>query len=197
MIACEFSGVLRRAFSVRGFEAWSCDLLPASDGSTRHIQGDAITAIRSRRWALVIAHPPCTRLCNSGVRWLHERGLWRDLVEGAAFFNRVREAASQSAGVWAIENPTPHGYARDLIGAPSFAVQPYHFGSPESKRTCFWVCGLPPLMPTTPHARPTKASCHKAPPTADRGALRSVTDPWIADAIATQWGRVIDGRGVT
>jgi hypothetical protein len=69
LVACEYSGTVRNAFLARGHDAWSCDLLPAEDASDRHIQGDA-RSILDNNWDLLIAHPPCTRLCNSGVRWL-------------------------------------------------------------------------------------------------------------------------------
>ncbi len=81
LVACEFSGTVRRAFAARGHDAWSCDLLPSADGSPNHIVGDAVTLAHDGSWDLLIAHPPCTRLCNSGVRWLAERDLWSDLDE--------------------------------------------------------------------------------------------------------------------
>lgn len=70
LIGCEFSGVVRRAFAARGHDAWSCDFLPAEDGSNKHIVGD-VRAVLNDGWDLLaVMHPPCTRLCNSGVRWL-------------------------------------------------------------------------------------------------------------------------------
>jgi hypothetical protein len=70
LIACEFSGTVRNAFLALGHDAWSCDLLPAEDGSNRHITGDAREILNDGWDLLMVAHPPCTRLCNSGVRWL-------------------------------------------------------------------------------------------------------------------------------
>lgn len=70
LIACEFSGVVRRAFAELGHDAWSCDLLPAEDGSNRHYTGDVRDILHDGWDLLMVAHPPCTRLCNSGVRWL-------------------------------------------------------------------------------------------------------------------------------
>src|SRR5262245_9000627 len=73
LVACETSGIVRNAFLRRGHDCWSCDIRPSDDRSNHHIIGDARPLIRERRWNLiVIAHPPCTRLCNSGVRWLTE-----------------------------------------------------------------------------------------------------------------------------
>ena len=71
LVACEVSGIVRRAFAARGHDAWSCDLLPAEDGNRRHLQCN-VKEVLDLGWDLVIAHPPCTRLCNSGVRWLHK-----------------------------------------------------------------------------------------------------------------------------
>ena len=86
LVACEFSGVVRRAFASRGHDAWSCDLLPSEDGSNRHIVGDARDLLNDGWDLLMVAHPPCTRLCNSGVRWLSDpppgrtkADLWREL----------------------------------------------------------------------------------------------------------------------
>jgi len=133
LIACEYSGRVRDAFLARGIDAVSCDLLP-SEADGPHIQGDVTEQLR-RRWAGVIAHPPCTRLCNSGVRWLAERDLWQEMRQGAAFFLACLNA---NASRVAVENPVMHGYAREIIGrGPDFTVQPWQFGDPAKKRTCF------------------------------------------------------------
>jgi len=94
LVACEFSGTVRRAFTDRGFDAWSCDLLPAEDRSNRHITGDVRDILGDGWDLLIVAHPPCTRLCNSGVRWLSSpppgrtrEEMWAELDEGAALFS--------------------------------------------------------------------------------------------------------------
>lgn len=187
LVACEYSGRVRRAFRARGHEAYSCDILPAEDGETFwHIQDD-VSHILGRPWDLVIAHPPCTRLCNSGVRWLAERDLWGDMREGAEFFMMCLAA---NADMVAVENPVMHKYAREIIGrGPDFTVQPWQFGDPAKKRTCFWTRGLPPLKPTsTLTATDATADCHNAPPGPDRWKERSRTYQGIADAMAAQWG---------
>lgn len=190
LIACEFSGVMRRAFRALGHDAWSCDLLPAEDGSSHHIQGDVRPLLR-QPWDLVIAHPPCTRLCNSGVRWLAERDLWDEMRQGAAFFLECLEANAPRV---AVENPVMHRYAREIIGrGPDFTVQPWQFGDPAKKRTCFWTKGLPALVPTsTMTAADAKPDCHRASPGPDRWKLRSVTYPGIAAACAMQWGGIAE-----
>ena len=183
LIACEYSGRVRDALLARGIDAVSCDLLP-SETEGPHIQGD-VTVQLARRWAGVVAHPPCTRLCNSGVRWLAERDLWAEMREGAAFFLACLNANSDKV---AVENPVMHGHAQRLIGPPAFTVQPWQFGDNYKKRTCFWTRGLPPLRPTSELDGSTaKAEVHRASPGPDRWKLRSCTYFGIAAAIAEQW----------
>jgi len=174
LVACEYSGTVRNALTAAGMDAVSCDLLPTeSDGP--HIIGDVREQL-TRRWAGVIAHPPCTRLCNSGVRWLAERDLWDELREGAALF---RACLSANAPKVAVENPVMHRHARALIGeGPAFTVQPWQFGDPVRKRTCWWTRGLPPLVPTSDM---TAASSYAAATRArassrSRRSVRSVSE---------------------
>jgi hypothetical protein len=186
LIACEYSGRVRDAFLAQGIDAVSCDLLPTEvDGP--HIQGDVLTLLR-KRWAGVIAHPPCTRLCNIGVRWLHERNLWREMYLAVAFF---RECLDANAPMVAVENPVMHGHARAIIGPASFTVQPWQFGDNAKKRTCFWTRGLPPLKPTSDLDGSTaRADVHLASPGPARWKERSRTYPGIAAALAAQWGAI-------
>ena len=187
LIACEYSGRVRDAFIKQGHVALSCDLLP-SDTPGPHYVGDVRELLRFKGyWDLVIAHPPCTRLCNSGVRWLHERDLWDELEVAAEFF---LDCLNANAPQVAVENPVMHKYARQIIGrGPDFTVQPWQFGDPVKKRTCFWTRGLDPLVPTSDMtAADAKPDCHMASPGPDRWKLRSMTYPGIAEAMATQWG---------
>lgn len=114
LVACECSGRVREAFRRRGHDAWSCDLLPAEDDSPYHLWKD-VRRVVDLRWDLVIAHPPCTRLCNSGVRWLHERNLWVELEKACSFFNTF---FGLDVPRICIENPIPHKYARERILYP-------------------------------------------------------------------------------
>lgn len=186
LVGCEYSGRVRQAFRDNGHDAWSCDILPSEDNSPYHIQGD-VRELLSEPFDLGIFHPPCTRLCNSGVRWLAERDLWADMRDGAAFF---MECLTANAPRVAVENPVMHGYARDYIGrGPDFTVQPWQFGDPAKKRTCFWTRGLPPLVATSDMtAADARADCHLASPGPDRWKERSRTYPGLANAMATQWG---------
>ena len=190
LVACEFSGIVRDALIVNGIDAVSCDLLP-TERPGPHFQGDVLTLL-SQPWDLVIAHPPCTRLCNSGVRWLHERDLWQEMRDGAEFFLACLNA---NARYVAVENPVMHKYAREIVtrGA-DFTVQPWQFGDPYKKRTCFWTKGLPPLRPTSEMtADDAEAACHNASPGPNRWKERSVTYQGIADAIGEQWGGLVAG----
>lgn len=194
LVACEYSGTVRNAFLSRGHDAWSCDLLPSEDGSNRHIQGDARDLLNDGWDCLIVAHPPCTRLCNSGVRWLHRppagktlRQMWRELREGAALFSDFWNAPIP---LRCIENPVMHKHAKALIdNYREFAqsVQPWQFGHGETKRTCLWLHDLPPLMPTDVVAG-RENRVHRMPPGPDRWKERSRFFKGIAEAMADQWG---------
>ena len=194
LVACEFSGVVRRAFAMRGHDAWSCDLLPADDRSNRHIVGDARDYLGDGWDLLMVAHPPCTRLCNSGVRWLSKPPpgktldqMQADLREGAALFSAFWNAPIDRI---AIENPIMHRHAKALIAnyaPPAQTIQPWQFGHGETKGTCLWLRGLPKLTPTQIVEGRT-ARVHRMPPGPDRWKKRSRTFSGIAEAMADQWG---------
>jgi hypothetical protein len=189
LIACEFSGIVRRAFAARGHEAWSCDLLPCEDRSDFHIVGDARDLLNDGWDLLMVAHPPCTRLCNSGVRWLAERNLWAELREAAALFSAFWNAPIERI---CIENPVMHGYAKALIEnyqQPAQSVQPWQFGHGESKRTCLWLRELPKLKPTN-IVEGREQRVHRMPPGPNRWRECSRFFPGIAEAMADQWGEL-------
>jgi hypothetical protein len=191
LVGCETSGKVREAFRRRGHEAWSVDLLPSDDSSEFHIIGD-VRKFLDWDWDLGIFHPPCTRLCNSGVRWLHERNLWDELDEACDLFLDCFYAPIDRV---AVENPVMHKYAKERIGCgPDFCIQPWQFGHGETKRTCFWTSGtLPPLAPTN-IVEGREARIHKMTPGPDRWKKRSETYQGIAAAMAEQWGNLIEGR---
>lgn len=191
LIACEFSGVVRRAFRRRGHDAWSCDLLPAEDGDPHHIQSDAL-AVLGDGWDLMIAHPPCTYLCSSGLHWNKRRPGRAALTEEAlGFVCQLLDAPI--AGI-ALENPI--GCISTRIRKPDQIIQPWQFGHPESKATCLWLKGLPPLKATYIVPKPaggrwanqTASGQNRLGPSADRWARRAMTYTGIAEAMAAQWG---------
>lgn len=183
LIGCEFSGIVRDAFAARGHNAWSCDLLP-TEKPGQHIQGNVLDYL-DEGWDLAIFHPPCTRLTNSGVRWLAERNLWEEMEEAARFFVKLLKAPILRK---AIENPIPHGHAMKIIGRKyDQIIQPHWFGHGETKATCLWLDGLPPLRATN-RVEGREGRIHRLPPSEDRWKLRSTTFPGIAEAFADQWG---------
>lgn len=193
LIACEFSGMVRRAFLAAGHNAWSCDLLSSEDGSPYHVQCDAIGWLGTH-WDMLIAFPPCTFLCNSGVRWLDggkNGARMGEMILACEFFNTllgddIMSAASHIPRI-AIENPIHHRYARGRIRKYDQIIQPWQFGHGETKATCLWLKGLPPLQPTN-IVEGRKPRVHHASPGPERWRERSRTLPGIAAAMAAQWG---------
>ncbi len=194
LIACEFSGVVRRAFAALGHDAWSCDLIQSEDRSNKHIVGDARDILGDGWDLLMVAHPPCTRLCNSGVRWLHKpppgktkKQIWAELDDAADLFSAFLNAPIDRI---AVENPVIHRYAKERIKNYfefSQSVQPWQFGHGEIKRTCLWLKNLPLLKPTKIVSGRTPR-VHHAVPGPDRWKERSRFYPGIAKAMAEQWG---------
>jgi hypothetical protein len=204
LIACETSGTVRNAFLNRGHDAWSCDVLPSDDLTNRHIQDDVLEVLKMESWdMLMVAHPPCTRLCNSGVRWLHKAPpgktlaeMWEQLDQGAELFSKLWNADVPRV---AIENPVMHKHAKARIeNFQPFAqsVQPYEFADSidaednVSKRTCLWLRNLPPLIKTGTLTRETaRQDIYNASPGKDRWKVRSKFHKGIAQAMADQWGK--------
>ena len=181
LIACEFSGVVRRAFRARGHDAWSCDLLPAEDGG-EHIQGDALDFIDDRSWDLMIAHPPCTHLAVSGARWFRDK-----IVEQEEALEFVGRLINSEIPRTAIENPISIISSR--FRKPDQIIQPWQFGHGETKATCLWLKNLPKLVPTK-IVDGREPRVHFASPGPDRWKERSRTLEGIAAAMADQWGNL-------
>ena len=192
LIACEYSGAVRDAFIAKGHNAISCDLLP-TDKPGPHYQGDVFDIINDG-FDLMVGHPPCTYLANSGVAHLHKDAKrWLELFDGAEFFKKLLNADIPKI---AIENPIMHKYAKRLIGdvKQSQVVQPWMFGHTEQKATCLWLKGLPDLKETNNVKKEMmripknqRERLHYLPPSADRWKLRSTTYLGLAGAMADQW----------
>ncbi len=214
LVACEFSGVVRDAFLARGHDAWSCDLLPTETNSNRHIVGDVRDILHWGWDMLIVAHPPCTRLCRSGRRWLSGPGdmtppkklpngrTWESMKEefqaGVELFTACWNAPIERV---CVENPRMHDIA--LFRMPSDLatpqiVQPHQFGHPEYKATGLYLRGLPELVETDPLPQPEKGSdewkawnrVHRMARSANRAKERSRFFPGIAAAMAQQWSSI-------
>lgn len=196
LVACEYSGVVRDAFRAAGHDARSCDLLP-TEAPGMHYQCDVLE-ILGEPWDLMIAHPPCTYLCSSGLHWNKRRPERAALTEQALAF--VRALLDAPIARVALENPI--GCISTRIRRPTQTIQPWQFGHDASKATCLWLKNLPKLTPTQlipPRivngkrrwANQTDSGQNKLAPSEDRWKIRSETYAGIAAAMADQWGRLL------
>lgn len=193
LVACEYSGTVRDAFIARGHDAMSCDLLP-TDVAGPHYQGDVFDIINDG-WDLMVAHPPCTYLCSSGLHWNKRVPGRQELTEEALEF--VRRLMAAPIKRIAIENPI--GCIGTRIRKADQTIQPWQFGHDASKATCLWLNGLMPLRATEivePRivdgrkrwGNQTDSGQNRLPPSEDRWKIRSETYSGIARAMAEQWG---------
>lgn len=180
LVACEFSGTVRDAFARRGCEAWSADLLD-TESPGNHYKGP-VQDVLSQGWDLMVAHPPCTHLAVSGARWW--KGRESEQEDALAFVRLLLDAPIPRI---ALENPV--GRISTAIRKPDQIIQPWMFGHPETKATCLWLKGLPPLRPTRV-VDGRAGRVHREPPGPDRWKRRSRTLLGIAEAMADQWGRM-------
>ena len=193
LVACEFSGLVRDAFIARGHDAMSCDLEP-TEAPGPHYRGDVRDLLVPDAWDLLIAHPPCTYLAKSGIRWYNLRRAEREplMHEAIEFFRLFLDAPVPRV---CVENPRLLPDARRIIGRQTQTIQPWEFGHPEQKATCLWLRGLPPLL-AADDARHIMAGrswqeVHRITytnPGPNRQRDRSRSFPGIADAMAEQWG---------
>lgn len=193
LVACEFSGVVRDAFIRKGHYAVSCDFLPSESDFGPHYKGDVFDIIEDG-WDLMIAHPPCTCLCVSGLHWnLVREGRAQQTEEALEFVRRLLAAPIEKI---ALENP--RGCIGSRIRRADQVVQPYQFGHDASKETFLWLKNLQKLAPTKfiegrlvngkrRWGNQTDSGQNKLPPSEDRWKLRSITYAGIAEAMADQW----------
>lgn len=186
LIACEYSGRVREAFRARGHDAWSCDLLPSEDDSPHHMQGDVMGLFLGRPWDLMIAHPPCTHLAASGARHFEAKRADGRQQEAIGFFLALARAP---VPLIAIENPVC--VMSSVWRKPDQVLHPWQYGHGETKATCLWLKGLPPLIPTD-IVEGREPRVHRMPPGPNRWKERSRTYQGIANAMADQWGSYED-----
>jgi hypothetical protein len=214
LIACEYSGRVRDAFIAHGHNAMSCDLLP-TDQPGPHYQGSVLDILNDG-WDLMIAHPPCTYLTCS-AEWAYGDGPYHQKVKEGTLVGEARREARREAIEFVktlynapierivIENPV--GVLSREFREPDQFIQPYEYGEDGSKKTCLWLKGLPPLVPTRLHpprlaktkdgrgyafrwSNQTDSGQNKESPGADRWKIRSTTWQGWAEAMAEQWGAI-------
>lgn len=190
LVACEESQSVTKAFRAQGYMAFSADILPCSGGHPDwHIQGDVREILRDG-WDAVIAFPPCTHLSVSGARWFPEKRADGRQQAAIEFFRLF----SGSSPCVAIENPV--SIMSTQWRKPDQCIQPWQFGHGETKKTCLWLEGLPALAPTD-IVTGRDQRIWKMPPSADRARLRSQTYMGVAEAMASQWGPIIQNVDFT
>lgn len=180
LVACEYSGTVRDAFTAIGWDAWSCDLLP-SDAPGQHYQGDVFDVI-NRDWDLMVACPPCTHLAVSGARHFA-----RKQADGSQQAALDFVAALMSAPIPRIAIENPVSIISSRIRKPDQIIQPWQHGHGETKATCLWLKNLPILTPSN-IVEGREQRIWKLPPGPDRWKIRSKTFAGIAKAMADQWG---------
>jgi hypothetical protein len=183
LIACEFSGVVRDAFTKKGHNVTSCDLLP-SDTPGNHYKGN-VEDILDNQWDMMIAFPPCTYICNGSLNWLHrEPGRYDKMLKSIEFVKKLLNADIPKI---ALENPI--GKISTMVRKPNQIVRPWMFGHEYNKDICLWLKNLPDLKPTNHIDPPYKKldfwSTKRNP---EGRSLKSITFKGIAEAMAEQWG---------
>lgn len=204
LIACEYSGVIREAFAKRGHDAWSCDLLDTEIPSDKHHKGDVLEFLENdSAWDLLIAHPPCTYLSNSGAKWYYHPddkhlptdqrrphpkypNRQKDKQDAVNFFMKFVQLSLVIPKV-CIENPVG---IMSRWNKPTQIIQPYHFGHKEAKATCLWLFNLPKLTPTQimePDYITTPTGRKHCPWYSNNKKERSKTFSGISEAMSSQW----------
>tara|TARA_Y100001938_G_scaffold24206_1_gene31721 strand:+ start:338 stop:892 length:555 start_codon:yes stop_codon:yes gene_type:complete len=178
LVACEYSGIVRDAFTKKGHDAYSCDILD-TESPGNHIKDDVLNHL-NKDWDLMIAHPPCTHLAVSGARWFKNKK--KEQLEAINF---VKALLNANINKIALENPI--SIISTKIRKPDQIIQPWQFGHGESKKTCFWLKNLPKLK-TTKIVEGREQRIWKLPPSKNRWKIRSKTYQGIADAMANQSG---------
>lgn len=184
LVGCECSQVVTKAFRLKGHEAYSCDILEARYREEWHIRKDIKEVIRTRRWDLIILHPPCTKLANSGNKWYSQgKEKYHERLEAIEWTLDLWNLAKMYSDRVALENPVGALLQTDLP-RPQW-IEPYYFGDNLRKKTGLWLHNLGPLISTC-YGYP-RSFVHKVG-VKDRQYKRSLTPKGLARAMADQWG---------
>ena len=183
LVACEESATVREELNKRGYNAWSCDLLPSRIPGGKHIQGNVLDRLKEG-WDMMIAFPPCTHLAVSGARWFPEKQKDGRQNEAINFFMEIAKAPIPKI---AIENPI--GIMSTHYRKPDQIIQPWQFGHGETKATCLWLKNLPKLQPTN-IVEGRENRVHRMAPGPNRSRDRAVTYRGIAEAMSEQWSNL-------
>ena len=199
LVACEYSGIVRDAFTAKGHNAWSCDILP-TESKGNHIQDDVLKHL-DKGWDLMVAHPPCTYLSKAGARWLYKNNKLQQNrynlgLEAKEFFLKLLNANIPKI---CVENPTPMKIFN--LPKPSTYIQPFEYGHQYSKKTLLWLKNLPPLIATKIIKNyttflPSNTGLGKR--LGQKHNIKKVSKDWnkehskffkgFAEAMANQWG---------
>jgi site-specific DNA-cytosine methylase len=183
LVACEYSGIVREAFRKKGHDAVSVDLLP-TERPGHHIVGDVLEVIKSQKFDLMIAHPPCQHLAVSGSRWFAEKRADGRQQRALEFVQQLLDA---DIPMIALENPV--SVISTYIRKPDQYIHPWEHGHGETKKTALWLQNLPLLKPTN-IVSGREQKVWLMPPSENRWKDRSRTYQGIADAMAEQWGGI-------
>ena len=191
LIGCEESGRVREAFRGVGHDAWSCDLLPCTENPSKyHIQDDLLKVIKSEKWDMIIAFPPCTHLAISGAKYFPEK-----IADGRqqAAIDFVQQIWDAECPRIAIENPVGVLSTKSKLGKATQYIQPFWFSERQRKKTGLWLKGLPKLVPTdmVDISKVSEKELNKLyylAPSPTRAIERSKTFHGVANAMAQQWG---------
>lgn len=184
LVGCEYSGVVSQAFLKKGHDVTSCDILPSESLGHKHYQGNILDII-DYHWDLIIAHPPCTYLCNAGQNWINrEPGRKDKMYEAIEFVKRIYNSNCKHI---CIENPK--GVLSRLFCPPAQIVYPFYFGDPYRKDICLWLKNLPPLLSTIYSSKRKSMHNHVngRMSQAEKSKIKSKFFPGVAAAMADQW----------
>jgi site-specific DNA-cytosine methylase len=187
LVGCEESQAVTSELLALGHNAYSCDLQECSGKHPdRHFQKDIFEVLFLIKWDIIILHPPCTKIAVSGNRWYGEgTDRHNERLDAVNWTQSLWDAATTLCDFVAMENPVGVLNKYGHFPKPSY-TQPYQFGHGETKKTGFWLHGLPSLEPTN-EVEGREQRIWKMPPSEDRGKLRSKTYKGIAEAMAKQW----------